>query len=175
MNGIIETYRYELIFASLLFILLITILIVNISNSIKIKKLNSKYDTFMKDVDGHNVEVLIQKCINDTVEVKERSRDIENRINTIERNVMQCIQKVGVVRFNAFDNVGSDLSFSVALLDTYDNGIVLSGIYSRDNSLNYAKPIISGKSKYALSAEEMQAVEIARKTGREIIYNTFKV
>ena len=83
---------------------------------------------------------------------------------------MQCVQKVVVVRYNAFDNVGSDLSFTIALLDSSDNGVVINGVYARDSSSTYAKPIVSGKSKYVLSAEEMQALDIAKKTNGERVY-----
>lgn len=174
MTEIFETYFVELIFGGSILVLLLTILVINIVNSIKIKKLNKKYENFMKDVDGNNLEFLIERCIKETSEVKEKARDTENKLNTVERNVLQCIQKIGIVRYNAFDNVGSDLSFCVALLDSYDTGVVLSGIYSRDNSMTYAKPITSGKSKYPLSAEEMQALEIAKKNNREIMYTSSK-
>jgi len=60
--------------------------------------------------------------------------------------------------------VGSNLSFAIALLDGNDNGIVLNGIYSRESTTTYAKSIINGQSKYALSAEEIQAIDIARKS-----------
>ena len=71
------------------------------------------------------------------------------------------IQKVGVVRYNAFENTGSDLSFALALLDNKDNGIVLNGIFSRESSNLYAKPVISGKSSYSISEEEEKAIEKA--------------
>ncbi len=74
---------------------------------------------------------------------------------------MQCIQKVGIVRFNAFDNVGSNLSYSIALLDNYNNGVVISSLYSRDSSSTYAKPVVDGKSSFSLSEEEIESIEKA--------------
>lgn len=71
--------------------------------------------------------------------------------------------KTGMVRYNAFRDTGSDLSFSLALLNEHNDGVVLNGIYARDMSNIYAKPIEGGKSKYALSDEEKQAIEIAMK------------
>jgi len=73
------------------------------------------------------------------------------------------IQQVGIVRFNAFDNTGSDLSFAVALLDAAKNGFVLSGIYGREESRVYAKPVLQGESTYTLTKEEKQALEAAGK------------
>ena len=72
-----------------------------------------------------------------------------------------CIQKIGIVRYNAFKDTGSDLSFALALLDSKDNGVVLNGIYSREMSNIYAKPVEKGVSKYVLSDEEKQAIEKA--------------
>jgi hypothetical protein len=65
---------------------------------------------------------------------------------------------VGVVRYNAIANTGADLSFAIALLDQNNNGFVLNGIYSRDGSYTYAKPIENGQSKYNLSDEEKEAL-----------------
>ena len=72
-----------------------------------------------------------------------------------------CIQKIGIVRYNAFKDTGSDLSFALAMLDEKNNGVVLNGIYSREMSNIYAKPVEKGKSKYTLSEEEQQAIQKA--------------
>ena len=72
-----------------------------------------------------------------------------------------CIQKVGIVRYSAFKDTGSDLSFAVAMLDEKNNGIVFNGIYSREMSNIYAKPIKNGKSEYTLSEEEVEAINRA--------------
>ncbi len=70
-------------------------------------------------------------------------------------------EKVGIVRYNAFQDTGSDLSFALALLDEKNNGVVLNGIYSREMSNIYAKPVENGKSKYTISEEENLAIEKA--------------
>jgi len=72
------------------------------------------------------------------------------------------IQKVGIVRFNPFREIGGDQSFAIALLDGQDNGIVLTSLYSREGNRVYAKPVERGKSKYQLSEEEKKAIEKAR-------------
>ena len=68
----------------------------------------------------------------------------------------KSIQKVGIIRYNAYKDTGSDLSFTLALLDENNNGVVLNGIYSREMSNIYAKPIENGKSTYTLSDEEQK-------------------
>ena len=117
----------------------------------------------MNGLSDRNMEELLETCVSSVNSVSAKNRELELEINTIERTLLQCIQKVGIVRFNAFDNVGSDLSFAIALLDNNDSGVVISGIYARDTSSTYAKPVSTGKSKYTLSAEEIQAIDIAKK------------
>ena len=72
-----------------------------------------------------------------------------------------CVQKIGIVRYSAFRDTGSDLSFALALLDEKNNGVVLNGIYSREMSNIYAKPVENGESTYTLSEEEKQAINKA--------------
>lgn len=170
----INDYFFEIILSGSVLIFFIVIFIIMINNWIKIGRLTKKYEAFMAGADYGNIEGLLIQCINETKDVKGKYKETELKINELERNLIQCIQKIGVVRYNAFDNVGSDLSYCIALLDNNNNGIVLSGIYSRDNSMNYAKPIVAGKSKYALSAEEIQAVDIAIKNSRDGVYMSTK-
>jgi len=77
------------------------------------------------------------------------------------------VQKVGIVRFNPFSEVGGDQSFSIALLDGNDDGLVLTSFYTREGNRVYGKPIKAGVSRYALSKEEIKAIETAKKYGRE--------
>ncbi|MBQ5709711.1 MAG: DUF4446 family protein, partial [Anaerotignum sp.] len=72
------------------------------------------------------------------------------------------IQKIGLIRYNPFDEMGGNLCFALALLDGHDNGVVLNGIHSRTGSFTYAKPIEMGVSTYMLSEEEIKAVEMAK-------------
>jgi hypothetical protein len=162
-----DTKLIVLIGVILNFILIFILFMMNISNRINFKKFRSKYNKMMVGAGDISVEQLLEKCLDKVGDVEIKNKEIENEINKIERNLLQCYQKLGVIRYNAFDNVGSDLSFSIALLDNSDNGLVISGIYSRDSSSTYAKPILLGKSKYSLSAEEIQALEVAKKIYRE--------
>ena len=111
---------------------------------------------------GNNLEEMIKEYINITNYVNQKSCMIEAEVKKIEKNMMNCIQKIGVVRYNAFNDVGSNLSFAIALLDADNNGIVLNGVYARDTSSIYAKSIILGESQYELSNEEKQAIKKAK-------------
>ena len=83
---------------------------------------------------------------------------LNTRCDGLRDQLMDCVQKVGVVRFNAFDDTGSDLSYSVALLDERKDGVVFSSIFGRDENRCYAKPVKNGKSDYPLSKEELEAL-----------------
>ena len=91
-----------------------------------------------------------------------KSKNHEEEIIRLENNLKKCVQKVGIVRYNAYGDTGSDLSFTLALMDSEDNGVVVNGLYSRESSSIFAKPLIKGETKYNLSAEEIQAIDIAK-------------
>ena len=171
MGVFLEISTEWLILLAANFLLIIILFAVCISNRRNIANLRLKYNRFMSGVKGENFEHLLEECLERTGMVISKNRDIENQLNAIKRNLLSCVQKVGIVRYNAFDDVGSDLSFSIALLDDNDDGVVISGLYSRESSINYAKPISSGKSRYALSAEELKAIDIARKNSRSAFLN----
>ena len=85
--------------------------------------------------------------------------DAENK--TIEDLLAKALTRVGVVRFRAFEDMGSDLSYAVALLDSDNNGIIFSSLFGREDSRSYVKPIEKGTSTYTLTDEEQQALQKA--------------
>ncbi len=146
------------------FILIIILLIISMVNNSKIRKLKSKYDNFMQGSGDQNIEQVVENYQSKVLEVLKKGKDIETEINKVERTLIKCVQKIGIVRYNAFDDVGSDLSFVVALMDGNEDGVLINGVYSRDNTTVYSKPLKAGKSNVALSSEEMKAIETAKKS-----------
>ena len=108
--------------------------------------------------------VLLKKYIEEVKAIEKDNGEIKNYYTKLDQDIASCIQKVGLVRYNAFKDVGSDLSFAIALLDGNDNGVVLNGIYGSEYSNIYAKPIKTKGSSYQLSQEEEYAIEIAEQT-----------
>lgn len=88
-------------------------------------------------------------------------KNIELALEKLEKKVSMTLQRVGVVRFNAFEDVGSDLSFALAVLDDNGDGFVISSLFGRNETRTYAKPVTGGKSGYQLSAEEREAIRKA--------------
>lgn len=154
---------------------IIVLFIVTLVYVVKFRKLASKYERFMKSgFNGNNLEKLIDACLFKTEDVMTQHREIKNALNKIEADMLKCTQKLGFVRYSAFDDVGSDQSFSVAFLDNLDNGVVFSGIHTRETSTVYAKSIEGGKSKYNLTAEEIQAIDRAKRVHGERLYTDKK-
>ena len=89
-------------------------------------------------------------------------KSIFQEIENFKKENKFSIQKLGIVRFNPFSEVGSDQSFSIALLDGNDNGIVITSLYTRKENRVYGKPIKAGLSEYSLSTEEKKAIDKAK-------------
>lgn len=124
-----------------------------------------KYTSFMKRMgNGNNLDMMLKKYLEDVREIKKDNSEIKAYYTQLDNNIDSCIQKIGLVRYNAFKDVGSDLSFAIAMLDRNDNGVVLNGLYGSESSNIFAKPIKGGISKYQLSEEEKEALEIAEQS-----------
>lgn len=142
-------------------LVLILIIIITV-NAVKMNKLKKRFEKFMSKEDVNLEELLVQytKKLNVLLQNEE---EMQTSIEHMEKVIKDCIQKVGVVRYQAIQNMGADLSYTIALLNEKDDGVVLNGIYGRDGCYTYAKPIKEGKSSYNLSEEEEQAIEKAIK------------
>lgn len=153
---------------AILLILMVVLVILVIVLLCKTIYLNKKYKKFMKKLSqSENLEEDLENYIYKVERVEKQNAEILGQINGLDKDLEGCIQKVGIVRYSAFQDTGSDLSFSLALLDEKNNGVVMNGIYSREMSNIYAKPVEAGKSSYTLSEEEQQAIEKAMKVGKK--------
>lgn len=88
-------------------------------------------------------------------------KELEKFCKNLEKIAQKSIQKIGVVRFNPFKDMGGNQSFSIALLDAFDFGLVISSLFTREGTRIYTKPIEQGSSKYPLTEEEKEAIETA--------------
>lgn len=130
--------------------------------NIRLNRLIRKYTSFMKGLADKDVENMMTSYLNELERLKDEVHmNIDTRVEQIEKKLPQCIQHVGMVNYNAFDNVSNDMSFSIAALDERKNGFVISGIYSRDYNYVYSKEIRRGKPQRELSIEEVEAMNKA--------------
>ena len=86
---------------------------------------------------------------------------ISEELNVLRRKNRFSIQKIATIRFNPFSGVGGNQSFTVALLDGEDSGVVITSLYTREGNRVYAKPVEKGKSEFVLSEEEKKTIEKA--------------
>jgi hypothetical protein len=102
-----------------------------------------------------------QEFLSQFKKLKEDFEKFSEELEKLKKESKFSIQKIGIVRFNPFFEIGGNQSFSVALLDGNNNGFVITSLYTREGNRIYAKPIVDEKSQYLLSKEEKEAIEKA--------------
>lgn len=146
------------VFFAVLFIIAF-ILIIRLT--LAVNHMKRRYRKMMTGADGENLERMLIGHVNEVKTVIEEHQRLDEEYRRISDLLNMAVTRVGVVRFRAFENMGSDLSYAVALLNSHNDGVVLSSIFAREDSRSYMKPITDGKSEYALSKEEEEALRDA--------------
>ena len=123
----------------------------------------NRLNKMMKKSKGQNLVKTIEKILKQEKENSESIKDVAKNLKLIESANKLHVQKIGIVRFNPFNETGGDHSFTIALLNGKDTGIVLTGLHTRERTRMYLKPIENGKSEYELSSEEIKAIQKAKK------------
>lgn len=137
------------------------VLAIAVAGLAKASRLARRQALMLRGVDGDSLEKLLLDYSNDVVQTRER---LQRALDTGDANTVslqRTPRRMGLVRYDAFSNVGGQQSFSLALLDDQSNGIVLSGLYSRQDVRVYAKPVEKGNSSFQLTPEEQRAVASA--------------
>ena len=150
-----------MIFVLVLLLVCIILLILIILQNGKIKKLTEKYEKFMRGKDMESMEELIMKRFDDMDKMLEDTEKNVNDIKTLFDNMKDTVQKSGVVKYDAFNEMGGKLSFSLALLNRKNNGFIINAMHSREGCYTYIKEIIDGNSVIMLAEEEKEALEMA--------------
>lgn len=146
--------------AALMFLLLI-VAALTMALMLKVQKIKRQYEKLLSGVSEQNVEEVLIDYLTSTKELESRTKALEVRMGTAEMEAGTHLQNIGMVRYNAFEGVGGEQSFSLALLDDKKNGITITGIFGHSETRVYAKPIEDGSSKYNLSPEELEAISKA--------------
>ena len=136
-----------------------------------VQKIDERYKAFMKGEDGKTLERSFMRKFNQIEKMNDITTTLTEDIKKLEDVKNRSLIKYGIVKYDAFDDVGGKLSFSLALLDQTDTGFVLNAIHSKENCFLYIKEVMNGESYIILSDEEVQALRIARKYGddKEVI------
>lgn len=144
-------------------VLNVLLLLLYIISRVKISNITKKYDRLVEGSSSHSLEGMLFEHMDEIRNVIEQIDEVKGHCENLEDRLQFCLQRIGIIRYNAFNDMGSDLSFSLALLDDKLDGFIITSIFGRDDSKIYGKPIVKGESTYPLSVEEMQALDRARK------------
>jgi hypothetical protein len=139
----------------LLWVLVLTLLLV------RVRSLNRRVQRLTAGATGVSLERVLVDHLARVEEVDTRQRQVEQRVSALEDRIPLCVQHVGLVRYDAFEDVGGQQSFSLAMLDALQNGIILTSVYSRSDVRVYAKAVRQGQPSHPLSEEEQQALRNA--------------
>ena len=149
---------------TIVIVLLLTVIVLCIINSVNIRKFVKKYSTFMKGRSAKSLEEEIFKMFDENRTMKVDITQTKRDIKSIYKQLSTAYQKLGLVKYDAFDQMGGKLSFVVALLDEDDNGFLINSQHSTDSCYSYVKRIENGKCNLNLSNEEEAALRKAMQT-----------
>lgn len=147
--------------------LIIILLVISIVNICSIRKFTKKYYKFMQGKNGKNLENEIIGLFEDNKFMKSAIDRNKKDIRILYKNMESTFQKIGIIKYDAFNQMGGKLSFCLALLDENNNGFILNSVHSTEGCYSYTKQIIKGKSKIDLGKEEAEALQMAIGTTEE--------
>lgn len=144
--------------------LVLILLIVTIVNVVQMRKLKKRYKIFMSGKDAKTLEDVLTKRLDQVDELIRSNRANEKNIDRIFKTLKFTFQKMGLVKYDAFREMGGKLSFSLAMLNEKNNGYIINAMHSREGCYTYIKEIIDGNCVIQLSEEEKEALDIAMKS-----------
>lgn len=141
--------------------MIIVLFIFLISVNMKYNRLKSSYNSFMKGKDARTLEESILDRFEELDELTALAMKNKASIRKINENMLSNYQKVGIIKYDAFHEMGGKLSFALTLLDGNNSGYIINSMHSREGCYNYIKEIVKGESYIELSEEESESLERA--------------
>lgn len=152
---------YMLIIAAVGVAVILILFILNIVALVKIGKMKKKYNAFMEGKDAKSLEETILNRFKEVDDLKV-NQELQNKdIQALKSTILKTYQKFGLVKYDAFNEMGGQLSFALAMLNKKNNGFLLNSVHNREGSYTYVKEILDGKSEINLSEEEAEALNKA--------------
>ena len=143
-----------------LFLIQIILFVLLIGVNLKYSRLKRNYSMFMRGKDGKNLEESILEKFAELDKISRVVKKNEENIRKIKKKI-KSYQKAGIVRYNAFQEMGGNLSFALTMLDDENSGWVFNAMHSRDACYTYIKEIVKGESYIELCEEEKESLERA--------------
>lgn len=144
-----------------IFGLLLILIILLIVQMVKISKLKKRYEKFMRGKDGKSLEKEISGIFEDNKFLKVSSEENRKDILKLYKNMELAYQKIGLVKYDAFREMGGKLSFSLAMLNAKNDGFIMNSVHSTDGCYTYTKKITNGECSISLGEEEQEALRKA--------------
>lgn len=143
-------------------------LICLIVNTVLIISLRKRYRIFMSGKNARNLEKTLIERLDQVDGLLKANAINEKNIKKLFSNMKFTFQKVGLVKYDAFNEMGGKLSFSLALLNETDDGFVLNAVHSREGCYTYIKEIVGGNSIIVLAEEEQEALNMAKEANKPV-------
>lgn len=141
--------------------IVLILLVLTIVNVVQMRKLKKGYKVFMSGKGAKNLEDTLIKRLNQVDALIESNDKNEKNIKTLFKNMQLTYQKMGLIKYDAFHEMGGKLSFSLAMLDVRNNGFIINAMHTREGCYTYIKEIVDGNSIIVLSEEEQEALNRA--------------
>lgn len=141
--------------------LVLILIIIMIVNGVKMRKLKKRYETFMSGKDAATLEDTLVKRLNQVDDLIASDEETKRKVQMVLDHLDNTYQKVGLVKYDAFNEMGGKLSFSLALLNRKNDGFIINAMHSREGCYTYIKEIINGNSVIMLADEEREALDMA--------------
>ena len=155
----IAAHEASLLLASMLLILVLLILV--IYTLVRLSAMNARYREMMRGSKSRDLEGMLLQHIQQVEKVSATNERIVEENKRLRKFVRKTLVRVAMVRFRAFEDMGGDLSYAVAMLDANNDGVIFSSIFARADSRSYIKPIKGGSSEYPLTDEEKSVLQEA--------------
>ena len=143
-------------------VLTVVLLVLTVILFVKMRHLTVNYRAFMKGADGENLESAILTRFKEIDILKEESKSTSEKLSDACNMLVNTYQRIGIVKYDAFKEMGGRLSFSLCLLDNENNGFILTSMHTREGCYSYMKEVIKGEPFVVLSTEEKKALEEAK-------------
>ena len=138
--------------------LLLLLLLAWLGMALRLRRLNRQLTALTRGSEGRNIEEVLSAHLDTVHTTVKRMEVLEQAVAVLQAQMPSCLQHAHLIRYDAFEDVGGEQSFSLALLDARGNGVVLTSVYSRMDVRVYAKAIQDGRASHALSDEESRVL-----------------
>ena len=176
MKGILDSWGVDPFYLFVvMFIIQIVMIVLYVMLNTKYRRLQKSYVTFMRGKNGKNLEKSIFGKFDELDEIADKESTVvhgiilfkntsefhEKEVKEISEKMKTHYQKVGIVKYDAFHEMGGELSFALTMLDKNNNGWIFNAMHSREGCYTYIKEVVNGESYIELSSEEKECLEKA--------------